>query len=504
QLERGKKYTVVAKIKAEHIGNYEFVDSEGAVLAEPSVSGEYEFEYKDDSQNPNEPDDPNNPNNPNNPINPEDPTDPENPDDGNNNDGDNNNNGGSGNVDFDKAVAILKDWWQAIASGVSIVLILLFTAKGIGYASKRKENKKLAESKYRTFYATAGTGLFGWAMTTWTVIASVLMGVAVLSFIFMLIEKRGYKKSVRELDDAKEEYNKMMLMHMMGNNGNMQGQGYAYAQPSLGAEEIRGIVSDTMTAMLPNVQQYLPQQASANDELVQKLIEQNAQNEERIRQLTEENKETIKKMSERNDERIERFLQKLTEQKPEEKTVEKEVVAANINDEVIKTILQGQKEIMERLSRQEEIKTQTFVIPTESQPTKASESKSNNVDDKDSMIRHLLQNQEMLMKQIIELSANKGNDKPIIFQQPAPQIVEKVVEKPVEKVIEKEVVKEVPVEKIVEVPVEVEKIVEKEVVKEVPVEVEKVVEKIVEIPAEKPAPKAKTVAPRLTLDEAYA
>ncbi|MDE5990958.1 MAG: hypothetical protein K2H36_05185, partial [Clostridia bacterium] len=34
--------------------------------------------------------------------------------------------------------------------------------------------------------------------------------------------------------------------------------------------------------------------------------------------------------------------------------------------------------------------------------------------------------------------------------------------------------------------------------------VEKVVEKIVEIPAVKPAPKAKVVAPRLTLDEAYA
>ncbi|MDE7070565.1 MAG: hypothetical protein K2O86_01150, partial [Clostridia bacterium] len=66
----------------------------------------------------------------------------------------------------------------------------------------------------------------------------------------------------------------------------------------------------------------------------------------------------------------------------------------------------------------------------------------------------------------------------------------------VEKVVEKEVVKEVPVEKIVEkevrveVPVEVEKIVEKEVVKEVKV-------------VAPPKPK-KEVAPRLTLDEAYA
>ncbi|MDE5616881.1 MAG: hypothetical protein K2I78_03745, partial [Clostridia bacterium] len=89
--------------------------------------------------------------------------------------------GSIGAVDFGKVGEVLKEWWQVIASVVSIILILIFTSKGIGYASKRKENKRLAESKYKTFYATAGTGLFGWAMTTWTVIASVLMGLAVLS-----------------------------------------------------------------------------------------------------------------------------------------------------------------------------------------------------------------------------------------------------------------------------------------------------------------------------------
>ena len=70
----------------------------------------------------------------------------------------------------------------------------------------------------------------------------------------------------------------MILMSMLGGNaGNMQGgqgqpQGFAYAsQQGLGAEEVRRIVSDTMTAMLPNVQQYLPQQASTNDEAVKEL-----------------------------------------------------------------------------------------------------------------------------------------------------------------------------------------------------------------------------------------
>ena len=151
-------------------------------------------------------------------------------------------------------------------------------------------------------------------MTKWTIMAGVLMGAAVIAFVFMLIEKRGYKKSVRELDEAKDEYDrsenkrrdedmKMMFMHMMGGNmkGGANGQaqgGYAYAQPALGAEEIRGIVSETMTAMLPNMQQYLPQQASSNDELVQKLIEQNAANEERIRLLNEQNEARIERLME--------------------------------------------------------------------------------------------------------------------------------------------------------------------------------------------------------------
>ncbi|MDE5616345.1 MAG: hypothetical protein K2I78_00990, partial [Clostridia bacterium] len=360
---------------------------------------------------------------------------------------------------LDEILEKIKDLplWQLIASVISIILILIFASKGIGYASKKRENKKITQSKYGTFYAAAFLGI---SVTNWTVIASVLMGVAVLSLVFMLIEKKGYKKSKRNLEDAKEEYErkkeddmKMMFMHMMGNNGNMQNgmgqQGYAYAgQPSVGMEEMRCMINEAVTALLPGVQQMLPQQASANDELVQKLIEQN-----------------------------EKLMQKLSEQQPVERVIEKEVATANINDERILKV----------------------VAQTEHNDEKIDKLMKANED--------LMRNQEILMKQMQELSNNKNTEK---------EIVEKIVEVPVEKVVEKEVrvevpvevekivEKEVPVEKIVEVPVEVEKIVEKEVVKEVPVEVEKVVEKIVEIPAEKPAPKARVTAPRLTLDEAYA
>ena len=464
-LSAGNTYQIKAVIKEEKRGNYSFKDGtyetdwESFELREEDMGSLY---------------DPNDPNNPNYPQ--EEGEDDIIPPDGN--DPDDTDGDGKGVVDFEKIGQILKEWWQVIASGVSIVLIIIFTAKGIGYASKKKENKRVVESKYKTYYVA---GLFGLSMTNWTIIASVLMGLAVLSFVFMLIEKRGYKKSQRNLEDAKDEFErnkeeskdrhrdedlKMILMSMLGGNaGNMQGgqgqpQGFAYAsQQGLGAEEVRRIVSDTMTAMLPNVQQYLPQQASTNDEAVKELGKS-------VDELKEIVKDMIGNAKQVGEKRInETYVEKL--------------VKVDGNDEKIDKLMKANEELM--------------------------------------------RNQETLLKKIDELSANKSREK---------EVVEKVVEVPVEKVVEKIVEKEVPVEKIVEVPVEVEKIVEKEVVKEVPVEVEKivekevvkevkvevpvekivevpievekVVEKIVEIPAEKPAPKAKTTAPRLTLDEAYA
>ena len=145
-----------------------------------------------------------------------------------------------------------------IASGISIILIIAFLSKTASNESKRKKAKKVMEKKYNTFYATAFLGI---SVTNWTVIASVLMGSAVLSLIFMIISQKRRNKAEEELEDAKEEYAKhreeMMFMRMNGGNNGGQGQGFAYAQPSLGAEEIRGIVSETMTAMLPGMQQML-------------------------------------------------------------------------------------------------------------------------------------------------------------------------------------------------------------------------------------------------------
>ncbi|MDE6758407.1 MAG: hypothetical protein K2J89_03910, partial [Clostridia bacterium] len=432
--------------------------------------------------------DPNDPTNPNYPQ-----TDPDDP----NSSGEPTNPGDDKDLDLSKIEEFLQKYWQPIVTAICIILILIFTGKGIGYANKRKKIKKNIERKYSTYYAAAGTGLFGLTYTNWTIVACIMMGVTVLSFIFMILEKIMLNRAEEEFEDAKEEYErnekdienrrrveenqrrdeemKMMFMHMMGGNPNGGGQtqgGYAYAGQGLGADEIRGIVSETMTAMLPNFQQYLPQQASNNDELVEKLIGQN-----------------------------EKLMKQLAKQQPVEKIIEREVAATSISDEVLeklasklqpvdndsealKNLIEGQKAIMQKLAEQPAVQ----VIDKEGANFGVSEE----------LIRRLVEGQELIMRKLSEQPTEKIVEKEVKVEVPVEKIVEKEVPIEVEKIVEKEVVKEVPVEKIVEVPVEVEKIVE------VPVEVEKVVEKIVEIPAEKPTPKAKVVAPRLTLDEAYA
>ncbi|MBD5086834.1 MAG: hypothetical protein HDT32_05730, partial [Clostridiales bacterium] len=432
-LKAGNTYKVRAVITDKN--NYVFAD------------GTTETEWQEFTVSANEqiydPDDPNNPFYPGEGNeNPTPPTDSDGP------------------IDFGKVGEALKQWWQVIASAISIVLIIAFTAKGLDYASKKKENNRQVE-KYSTFYAA--TGLFGISMTNWTIIACIFMGVAALAFIFMMLEKSGYKKSQRALEDTKDEYNRMMFMR--GNNINggmgMSGQqGIVYTQqPQFAIEDMRGMINEAMSSMLPNVTQYLPQQASVNDELVQQLIEQNAQNEERIRQLTEENEEKIRELTEQN-------------------------------QEIIRNLANGQEMLMQRLSEQSKESVDESVIEKlvvklskQQDDEKSVEKEVAATNANDEKIEMLMRNQEMLMKQIMDLSSKVNTEKQVvvpfmqqpIIAQPSEKVVERIIEKPVEKIIEKEVKVEVPVE----VEKVVEKVVEKEVVKEVPIEVEKVVEKIV-------------------------
>ncbi|MCX4364020.1 MAG: hypothetical protein OSJ74_11685, partial [Clostridia bacterium] len=314
ELEQGKTYKVKAIIKEEYKGNYEFVGEDGeTVLENPTATADKEFTVGAGSNG--------------------------------------NNGGGIGGIGgIEDIENLLKELplWQLIVSGVSIILIIAFVSKTISNESKRKNAKKTLEKKFSNYYAGAFLGL---TFANWTVVACILMGVVVITLALMIISSKRRKSAEEELDDArdqaaqkKEEDMKMMFMSMMGGGqGNMQGQPqgvYMNAQPYLGADEIRGIVSETMTAMLPGMQQMLPQQASSNDEVINRLVENqellmkkfseqprvvekevasSVISEEAILKIVAQggqNDETIQKLverSEKHDERIEKLMEKIIE-----------------------------------------------------------------------------------------------------------------------------------------------------------------------------------------------
>ncbi|MDE6361715.1 MAG: hypothetical protein K2L53_01930, partial [Clostridia bacterium] len=202
QLSAGNKYQIKAVIKEEMRNNYSFTDGTYETAWE-------EFELRaEDIPNMQDPNDPNNTNYPKG----DEDEDPNNPDD-NNPSGDNpsGNNPGSGDTNgggsgtLDEILEKLKEipLWQIIASIISIILILIFASKGFGYLSKSKQNKRMAESKYKTYYAGAFLGL---ATAGWTAIACVLMGLAVLSIVFMIIAKSKYNKSLIYAEELRDEY----------------------------------------------------------------------------------------------------------------------------------------------------------------------------------------------------------------------------------------------------------------------------------------------------------
>ena len=114
-LKPGNKYEVRAVI----------TDKNNYIFADGSTETEWvEFEVKENEEI-FDPDDPNNPYYPS--------------DDGSTPD-DTDKDGGA----LDEILEKIKDLplWQLIASGISIILILVFTGKGIGYASKKKEIRR--------------------------------------------------------------------------------------------------------------------------------------------------------------------------------------------------------------------------------------------------------------------------------------------------------------------------------------------------------------------------
>ena len=133
----GNSYKIRGKIKDKN--NYVFAD------------GTYETEWESfEVRDGDVIYDPNDPSNPNYPQ-----TDPDG--DNNNPSGDINNSGNEpgdkDGVNLDAIGKFLKEYWQAIASGISIVLIIIFLCKGASNLSKAKKTKKITENRYKAYYA---------------------------------------------------------------------------------------------------------------------------------------------------------------------------------------------------------------------------------------------------------------------------------------------------------------------------------------------------------------
>ena len=509
------KYKIKASIKAQYQNNIKFATADAYGSEFDTDFMEFSLTAADIAGGLYDPNDPNNPEYPdvdpdapdNNPNNPGGDTKP--PTGSGDVSGDNptpGDNDGSP-IDFTKVADFFKNYWKEIVTGFCLILAISFFAKMASYESKRKRANKKADKYDNAMYAAA-TGLFGLATNIWLVIMCVSIGLAAVSFILMLIAKGRFHKAEDDLEEAKErslhnrensrrdyednrrsederrreeeyrrrdeEYRqreedmKAMFMRMMGgydgmNMGpNMQG---AYAGNAIGSEDIRGIVSDTVTALLPGMQQMLPQQASVSDELVKKLIEKEEKNDKTINKLIEQNQLLMKKISEQP-----------------ERVVEKEVVASSANDEILGRLIEQNQQLMQDSARNQET-MHSLIQQLANKPTEVI------AGDNDEIVSRLMEQNEILMQRLADQPQAVASQ---------PQVIEKEVrvEVPVEKVVEKIVEK--PVEKIVEVPVEtvVEKVVEKPIV--ISTEAEKS-QQVKKTPAPKKAP-----APRLTLEEAYA
>ncbi|MDE7329443.1 MAG: hypothetical protein K2N57_06875 [Clostridia bacterium] len=528
-IQADKVYQIKATIKEDYRNNIQFSIADGYGSVYDTDYYTFSLSAEDIAGGLYDPNDPTNPNYPQ--VDPDAPnTTPNDPTQGVDDK--------DGNKTLEKIRKFLQDYWQVIVSGVSIILIVAFTAKGLSYASKRRKAKKEAKKYTTPAYAialfTAGEKLWNIDYKIWTILAFTLLGVAVLAFVFMMLEKRGYKKAQEELETAKLEYARNPMAYATAG---------ANAAPQEQAESGSSRKRDKELEKLEKEMRKREEENRKKEEELRKREEENRKREEEERRRNEQKKnsdmERLEEELRRRDEEARRREEEFRRQNEEMKmmfmtmmggangnanpqydasgnpqfatmgggtniiidaehikTMITETVAALLpsvqallpqqagsNDEVVKLLAEEIKENKEenrKLLEKTQLSDEALKQMMKSQ-------------------ENLMRNQEKLIERLLDRDEQKGTA--------SHKVVEKVVEKPVEKVVEKIVEK--PVEKMVEVPVEkiVEKVVEKKV--EVPVEkivkvpVEKIVEKIVKVPAEKKTPAVER-APRLNIDEAYA
>ena len=171
--------------------------------------------------------------------------------------------------------------WQLIVGGVSALLFVACTLKSFGEYGKlrsaKKEGKELASQSYYSFAPLpllamgAGVKFLGLEETPWTVIALVAAGLFLVSAVALfilskkrkaaeLVVKREQARIAEEKEFAREEErreeqarrdNEMKMMFAAIQQGGYQQQ----PQQQMPYEDLRGLLAETVSALLPAMQQ---------------------------------------------------------------------------------------------------------------------------------------------------------------------------------------------------------------------------------------------------------
>ena len=192
---------------------------------------------------------------------------------------------------------------QIVISGVSAVLILVFTIMTLNYVSVMNNAKRKAKKLAQISYSFAPMGLLsltlGLTDMNWWIIAGVLMGVALFMAILMFVYRGKSKHALLLLEEEEERIEeekeaarldreaqaraeqqrrddefKMMFAAMQQN----------YQQPQMQYDDMKSLLAETVAGLLPTMQQQMqalpPAQSEADD-----LRAMMAQQQEMLNQL---------------------------------------------------------------------------------------------------------------------------------------------------------------------------------------------------------------------------
>lgn len=119
-------------------------------------------------------------------------------------DGDTSGSGGGGNSVLDSVRNFFLHYWQPLVSGICIFLSIIFSSMIAYYERKRRKAKKQKRQYFA--YSAASAGLFGFAYTTWSIIAYSLIGLTAVLLVGVIIAKVRSKKALTAMEAAARDY----------------------------------------------------------------------------------------------------------------------------------------------------------------------------------------------------------------------------------------------------------------------------------------------------------